>query len=392
MRERDVEVLVVGGGIGGLAAALALHRTGFRVRVVERAPELREVGAGLGLWANAVRALDHLGLGGEIRRMGIPFRRIEGCSSSGRLLTRLDADRLLDDPRAASYIVHRADLQGILQRALPAELMQSGAECTGVEQTPASAVARFRGLPSMEAAIVVGADGFHSAVRRALWGETPVRYSGQTCYRGVARLTPDEPHTLREIQGAGQRGSVCTLSEGRVYWWAAVNAPHGEADDPGRRRDELLRRFAGWPFQLPQAIAASEGEILRNDLVDRPPLKRWSRGRVTLLGDAAHPMLPNLGQGACTAIEDGLVLARSLAAHGPTPLALRAYEGERIRRTTAISTQSWLFGVPARWTSGPAVALRERLIRWTPDAVMERQIREHVGYDAGPLPPARQGA
>jgi 2-polyprenyl-6-methoxyphenol hydroxylase-like FAD-dependent oxidoreductase len=133
---------------------------------------------------------------------------------------------------------------------------------------------------------------------------------------------------------------------------------------------------------VPEAIAATEGAILRNDLVDREPLRHWSRGRATLLGDAAHPMLPNLGQGACTALEDALVLAQSVRRHGATPDALRAYEAARIPRTTRIVRESWSFGGPARWSAPWAVRLRETLIRATPSAVLAGAIRRHVGYDA----------
>jgi 2-polyprenyl-6-methoxyphenol hydroxylase-like FAD-dependent oxidoreductase len=379
----DDTVLIVGAGIGGLAAAIALRQAGVPARVLERAPHLGEVGAGLGLWANAVLVLDRLGAGEEIRGLGAPLTIAEICSAHGTVLSRLDLRRVLPDPRAASYVVHRADLHAALARRLPPGLVETGAEVLDVLQDArGGANVLLADGRSVRGSLVIGADGIRSAVRRSLWGEHALRYSGQTCYRGIAPLDVADPHVLREVQGSGRRAAVCPLGDGRVYWWAAVNAPADQSDEPERRREILGELFRGWPHGVPEAIAASEGAILRNDLVDREPLRHWSRGRATLLGDAAHPMLPNLGQGACTALEDALVLAQSVRRHGATPDALRAYEAARIPRTTRIVRESWSFGGPARWSAPWAVRLRETLIRATPSAVLAGAIRRHVGYDA----------
>jgi FAD-dependent urate hydroxylase len=385
-------VLIIGGGIGGIAAALALHRIGIPVRVFERAPELSEVGAGLGLWMNALRVLDQLGVGQRIRKLGAPLSVAEVCSSDGTLLGRLNLEDVLSDSDAANYVLHRADLHNALLEQLPAGVLITGAECVGVEQNANEAVAHFHDRLPERASLLIGADGLHSVARAVLWGRDSLRYSGQTCYRGIAPIGPAEPHVLREVQGAGKRAAVCPLDEHRVYWWAAVNAPFGEIDDPAARKQTLLDQFRGWAYQVPEAIAASTGTILRNDLVDRAPLKRWSQGRITLLGDAAHPMLPNLGQGACTAIEDSLVLARAVAQQGVTPRALQAYEAERLGRTTAVVRQSWSFGVPARWQHPWAVWLREQLIRRTPSALLARTMRQQIGYDVGVLPQRHDAA
>jgi 2-polyprenyl-6-methoxyphenol hydroxylase-like FAD-dependent oxidoreductase len=388
----SASVLIIGGGIGGIAAALAFHRVGIRVRVFERAPELSEVGAGLALWMNALRVLDQLGVGQRIRRLGAPLHVAEICSSGGAVLSRFEFGDLIPDVASANYVLHRADLHAALLEQLPAGVLVTGSECVGVEQDADRAVAHFRHRAPEHASLLIGADGLGSAVRVALRGSDPVRYSGQTCYRGIAPLAPADPHVLREVQGAGQRAAVCPLDERRVYWWAALNAPPGELDDPAARKQALLERFRGWPCQVPEAIAASTGTILRNDLVDRAPLKRWSDGRITLLGDAAHPMLPNLGQGACTAIEDSLVLARAVARHGATPRALQVYEAERIPRTTSLVRQSWQFGVPVRWTHPWAVRLREQLIRRTPAAFLALTLRQQIGYDVGLLAQGRDAA
>lgn len=302
------------------------------------------------------------------------------------MLSRLDLREAVPDADAANYVLHRADLHAALAEQLPAGALHTGAECVGVEQGADGVTAHFRDRAPAHGALLIGADGIHSAVRTALWGPGETRYSGQTCYRGIADFTAADPRVLREVQGAGQRAAVCAIGPHRVYWWAAINAPAGQEDDPAARPLHLQERFAGWPYGVPEAIEATTGPVLRNDLVDRAPLTRWGRGRATLLGDAAHPMLPNLGQGACTAIEDGLVLARAVARHGLASEALQAYERERIGRTTKVVRQSWTFGVPARWQNQAAVRLREQLVRLTPSALLARTMRQHIAYDAGSLP------
>jgi 2-polyprenyl-6-methoxyphenol hydroxylase-like FAD-dependent oxidoreductase len=385
-------VLIAGGGIGGLALALGLTRLGVPVHVLERAPEIHEVGAGIGVMPNAVRVLDRLGVGDAVRGIGTPLTVLEGCTWQGRTLTRLGIGDILPGAEQPIFVVHRADLQGILLRALPTGVVRTGAEVAGFAAAADAVEAHLAGGEAVAGALLVGADGLGSAVRRVLHGPEPLRYSGQTCYRGIARYRPDDPEVIREVQGPGQRASVIPIDGERAYWWAALNAPRGEADDPDTRRDRLLRLYAGWPYGIPGAIERTTGPVLRNDLLDRRPLSRWGEGRATLLGDAAHPMLPNLGQGGCTALEDALVLARCIAAHGPIAAALREYEAARIPRTTRLVRHSSAFGVAARWRRPGAVRLREMLVRTVPDRVAVAAFRSQVGFDAGALAPPRTAA
>jgi len=376
-------IVIVGGGIGGLSAAIALRAAGFHTEVFEQAPKLREVGAGVGLWSNAIESLDQLGVGDEIRAACRPLRTMAGANPSGKTLTSIDLDALGPDfAKAACRVVLRPSLLAALARRLPIDTIKTGRRVVGV----AGGELRFEDGGSEKADLIVGADGLHSVVRPSVVDSGEVRYSGQTCFRGVARMPPPDPGTLRDVLGAGQRGSVCPVDDGTVYWWVAHNAPAGEIAPSGKRRQLLLGRYRGWPFGLPEAIEATPDEaILQNDLVDRPPAKRYCSGRFVLVGDAAHPTTPNLGQGANMAIDDAIVLTRALRQEPNVEAALARYEKERLPRTRLVVKRSWSFGRMCTWKSGIAVALREAMVQMTPAKLMHDMLRWQILESVGSL-------
>jgi 2-polyprenyl-6-methoxyphenol hydroxylase-like FAD-dependent oxidoreductase len=380
------KALIIGGGIGGHTLAVALHQAGIAVELFERAPMLGEVGAGLGVWANAVRVLDRLGIGARIREIGMPLKRGEIVSWRGEVLSAMDIQSVATEAGAGCYVMHRADLLDAIVSQVPAGVARAGMECVRIEAGPDSVRVHFANGETAEGDVLIGADGLNSVVRTALWGDGPLRYSGQTCYRGVAHVMPAEPQVIRELSGPGKRSAVCPLDKNRIYWWAAINAPLGEKDTPEDRRAFLVEQYRGWPFSIADIIAATpRNAILRNDLTDRAPIPQWSQGRVTLLGDAAHPTTPNLGQGACMAIEDAMVLTRALVNQPTVEAAFRDYEQQRHARTAAVTKESWNFGMLARWKHPAAVWFRERLFRATPAFVLKNTLRRHVAFDVGGL-------
>lgn len=378
-------VLIAGAGIGGLAVAAALRKVGIEAELYEQAPELREVGAGVGLWSNALASLDQLGAGDEIRAASLPLRVLAGARPDGRSTSTIRLDDLGPEFAAAECrVVARPVLLAALARQVPPERLHTGEGVEAAESAGAYVHIRLKSGWMQEGDLLVGADGLHSVIRSMVVGRDRIRYSGQTCFRGLAPMPPPNPKELREVHGAGQRGSVCPLDARHVYWWVAHNAPLNEIIPPEKRKQMLLDRYQGWPFGLPDAIAATPDDaILQNDLVDRKPARRYARGRVVLVGDAAHPTTPNLGQGANMAIDDAVVLARALRDEDGLPAALARYERERLERTRLIVKRSWAFGRLFRWTSRPAVKLREMMVRRTPARVttdlLRWQILENVG-------------
>jgi 2-polyprenyl-6-methoxyphenol hydroxylase-like FAD-dependent oxidoreductase len=378
------KAIVVGGGIGGLTAALALGRAGVEVAVFERAPELREIGAGISLWANATRALKGLGVYEEVRAAGAAEIGGELRSWRGEMISKIPAEDLKERFGEANLAVHRADLQGALFSSLPSGTVRLGAEFTGFEQEEEGVLARFADGLEERGDLLVGADGIHSSVRAQLFGETEPRYAGYTAWRGIAGAGDGSlPEGVGlNLWGRGSEFGLVGIGRGRFYWFATKNAPEGEAESAAGRKREVLDLLAGSYEPATAAVeATAEPEILRNDIYDREPISRWGVGRVTLLGDAAHPMTPNLGQGACQAIEDAVVLARCLGGGDGIPGSLRLYEERRVRRITTVVRRSRLVGRVTQLQNPLLCRLRDALAKRTSARAQLRQYEEIVRYE-----------
>jgi 2-polyprenyl-6-methoxyphenol hydroxylase-like FAD-dependent oxidoreductase len=378
MTDTQAPAIVVGGGIGGLSAAIALRRVGIQADVYERAPELREVGAGISLWPNATRQLRRWGLLAEVVRRGFLFSGGEMRTPRGTVLTAMP----FPPSDAPGVLIHRADLHAVLADALPPWAIRTGAEFERLRETDGGVEADLGEAGAVEGAFLVGADGLRSAVRRQVLGDGEPVYRGYPVWRGVAPAGAVEWPALTETLGRGLRFGIVPIGGGRVAWWATANEPEGTDDAPEGRKAKLLRLFGDWHRPVPQLIDATpEDEILKNGTYDRPPVRRWGRGRVTLLGDAAHPTTPNLGQGGCMAIEDAAVLARCLTETEDVADALRAFEARRYRRTAWITRESLRYGQIAQWQHAAAVRVREMIFRATPAAVARSTFGRMIAFD-----------
>ncbi|MET9793787.1 FAD-dependent monooxygenase [Streptomyces canus] len=347
---RGPRIAIIGGGIGGLAAAGFLYRAGLTATVYEQAPALTEVGAGLVVAPNAARLLRRLGVMEPFLRLAVPlewgweFRRwTDGSVLSVEQLSGV-CERLYGEQ---TYTVHRADLLDSLRAAVPAEWIRLGTKCTAVHVDPDSAFLRFADGSSIEADIVIGADGVHSVVRAALAEPTPPEYSGICAFRTTLPAHTAPAFARRPAQtlwlGPGRHFVHYPIAGGQAVNVVAF-APAGDYTDESwsatATTEEFHAEFAGWDRRVTDLIAAG-GTPGRWALLDRAPLRHWSRGRVTLLGDAAHPMFPFFAQGAAQSIEDAAVLARSLAESPDAPeQALKRYESARVDRTTRLQQVS----------------------------------------------------
>jgi 2-polyprenyl-6-methoxyphenol hydroxylase-like FAD-dependent oxidoreductase len=378
-----MRIAIVGGGIGGLAAALALGREGLRASVFEQAPALLEVGAAIAVWPNAFRVLERLSLGGDVLARSGRIAHARWLGRDGTSLKHFSFPATV----APAVALHRADLQATLRSALPEGSLRLGK--TFEDYVEEGEELRLRFADGSEAAcdVLVGADGLHSRVRAQLLGEgdgEPV-YRGYSVWRGVARLAHAAlpPETALEVYGAGRRFGVGPVGLGRIGWWATANEPEGTKEPPAEHAAKLGRLFEGWCAPVVELIAATPSEsILRNAAYDRPAAPRWGRGSVTLLGDAVHPMTPNLGQGGCMAIEDAAVLARCLAKYREASAALRIYESLRRARAERVARYSRLYGAVGQWEGRAATRLRARLLSSVPEPVGRRMLGLIFDYDA----------
>ncbi|MFD3717147.1 FAD-dependent monooxygenase [Streptomyces sp. NPDC058674] len=397
--------VVAGAGIGGLTAALALHHSGWRVTVCERAPGPAAAGAGIVLAPNALRALDTIGFdaaraAGRAAPAAMGLRRPDG-----RWLSRADTAALAARYGRPPLAVHRAALVAALTAALPEGAVRYATPVTAVDHADTRPVVRTP-AGDLPADLVVAADGIHSPLRHRHFPDHPgLRYSGETAWRTVLPadgaaaapaagtagtgagataaasagvLAGAATATAAETWGRGRRFGVVPLADGRTYVYATAVVPEGHR--PADVRAELLRRFGSWHDPIPALLERIDpAALLQHDLHDlAAPLPRFHRGRLAWLGDAAHAMTPNLGQGGCQAVEDAAVLAHLLAGadDADVPAALAAYSTARCARTDAIRVRARRAGRIAALTHPLAVAARDLAVRATPPRAARRALDE----------------
>jgi len=375
-----MKAIIIGGGIGGLTAAIAMRRRGIEADVYERSPVLTEVGAGISLWPNATKALGHLGLGEHLRSITYENTEFALRRWNGAFISRTPTQELERRFGGGVLIVHRAELLDMLARCLGSKYFHLEHNCTSIREDADGVSAYFTNGKTAYADILIGADGLRSEARIWLGYHDQPRYSGYTAWRSIARFDPSGI-VPAETWGYGKRFAILPMGNGRVYWYAATNAPEGERDSNQSPKDTLLSLFKGWHSPIEDLIRVSHSNVLRNDIFDRDPLPKWGRGRVTLLGDAAHPMTPDLGQGACQAIEDGLELAKCLVSGANEVAGLKEYETSRIPRTKSIVLGSRRMGRIGQVNSPLLCRIRDMVLRLTPRAVTLRSLAPMIGYE-----------
>lgn len=377
------KIIIIGGGIGGLCAAIAMQQNGFEVTVYEKVKKLGEVGAGLTLWSNAIKVLRALGVADEVIRMGSKVNHSQIRTANGDTLYDARMGEMESRYGEPVVAIHRAALHEILINALKPNTLKLDMGFVKFEQDENKVTAYFDNGESDTADLLIGTDGIHSAVRRQIFPKIQLRYSGYTAWRGVVETENDSAFGLTsESWGVGARFGIVRVDKSRVYWFATSNQPAGEKSTGEQRKAKLLSLFKDWHEPIRHLLDSTPSDlILQNDIHDIRPFASWSTGRVTLLGDAAHPTTPNMGQGACMAIESAYVLSHSLKEEADHRSALKRYESERHERTAWITNMSWTIGKGSQAGNPILCAVRNFMIKATPASTMQKNVHRAAGFD-----------
>ncbi|UJL28188.1 FAD-dependent oxidoreductase [Mycolicibacterium sp. jd] len=334
--------IVIGAGIAGLATAVALRRVGHDVTVIEQRTDLTS-GAGISIWPNALAALDQIGLGDNVRKAGGRVTAGAIRWRDGTWLRRPSAQRIVHALGEPLVVVRRSALTELLLDALPPDTVQTGLSATALSIAAATARVTLSDGRTREADAVVGADGVNSMVARALNGPLPSRYVGYTAWRGVAAYRLD-PALAGETMSAGTEVGHVPLGPDHTYWFATERTREGSRSAGGEHA-YLTAKLAGWADPIPALLASTDpADVLRNDLYDRAQPRHWSRGPAVIVGDAAHPMRPHLGQGGCQGLEDAAILARFVGLSPDLPAAFERFGAFRRRRVRPLVRESAAIG------------------------------------------------
>jgi 2-polyprenyl-6-methoxyphenol hydroxylase-like FAD-dependent oxidoreductase len=365
-------ILIVGGGIAGLSLATALRRAGRHAELIERAPTWNPLGAGIVLSVNAMAVMRRLGLADEIAAIGQPLGRASITNAGGSPLGATDL-AALEARFGSTYAVHRAELHSVLLGGAGDTSVRLGTTVDTLRVDGARAQVRTSDGREAEYDLVVGADGIHSSVRGQLWPERLPAYAGYTCWRMVVPRPAGVDATV-EMWGRGRRFGLVALTRDRVYGFAVANAPPGgEPESP----DAIRTRFAEFGGAVPAVLAQirEPGQLIHSDLEELPP-GPWFRGPVVLVGDAAHALTPNMGQGAAMALEDVAVLAELLEGGLRLAEILALWHARREPRVRFVQNQSRRIGRVGQWGHPWLCALRNAALRALPDrlaaAALER--------------------
>lgn len=369
--------VIVGGGIAGLTTAIALKKVGIQALVIESAPRIEAVGAGISLAANAMQALQHIGVSLPVIKAGRQLNTFSILEPSGKTITRNTTHALDAEFGITNFTIHRAQLHAILCEQLHPEQILLGKRCLSFIQNSEGYTLNFEDGSEIKAKYLLIADGIRSRLRKQLLPESTLRYAGCGSWRGVVNQTEKMPSEASETWGPKGRFGIVPLANNQVYWFAVKNAPEPQSALAKYTKADLIRNFSDYHAPITQLLEATEEKaIIYTDIFDLSPIPRYAFGNALLLGDAAHATTPNMGQGACLAIEDAAILASCLKDNKDVAQAFRQFEQKRMARARGIVEQSWRLGQVAQWENPLLVGLRNTAFRLMPDSVTENQLRK----------------
>ena len=368
-----MKAAIIGGGISGLAMALAFEKVGLDYTLYEKADELNEVGAGIWVSVNALKVFEWTGTVQKLIKRAVTLEKLSITDRQFNLLQNIDQKTIKRKTGYSNASIHRAVLQKCLYDELPPEKINLGYEVESLETTAkGTVILHFTNGKQAQADYVVAADGIHSAIRTQLWGECPLRDTGQLCWRGVSdiKLEGDLQKAAMESWGYQIRFGFSVISQSQVYWFAVTNS-HNTGEHLSK--EELLNLFADFNPVVSQIIVHTpEEKIIFRQLKDLKPIKTWHQNRVVLIGDAAHATTPNLGQGAAQGIEDAYYLSQYLETAVSVEEAFTKFEKQRRKKVNNVVSTSWQTGKIAHLKYGRSI--RNFVFRHAPKSMMTKRM------------------
>jgi 2-polyprenyl-6-methoxyphenol hydroxylase-like FAD-dependent oxidoreductase len=369
-------ICILGGGIAGLTTAIALKKKGIESIIFEASPEIKAVGAGLGLGINAMMAFDRLGLKEDISQLGKMLPSFTIFDQKGKTITRTT------DFGDGNFTIHRAALHEYLLSQLDPANIRLGKKVQGLTQDENGVTLTFEDGSEHACDYVIAADGIHSPVRAQLVPHYKPRYAGYTCWRAVIDNAQLQLNETSETWGAKGRFGLVPLANNKIYWFACVNAPQNSPEAKKYGVSDLQKIFKDYHSPIPEVLAQThDHQLIWGDIIDHQPIDRYAYGRVVLIGDAAHATTPNMGQGACQAIEDAVVLAQCMAENAQPTLAFKTFEKRRLKRTKWVTNNSWMIGKVAQWTNPFLILKRNFLFRLLPASVNKATLKKLEAVD-----------
>jgi 2-polyprenyl-6-methoxyphenol hydroxylase-like FAD-dependent oxidoreductase len=372
--------IIIGAGIGGLTTAIAFKKAGIDYHIMEAAPELKPVGAGIVMASNAMQVFQRLGIAEKIKSVGLEIEKADVVDQSFKLISALDVkNRITPRYGIGSFAFHRGRLQQALLSEIDEQKLMLNKRLVSLEQKSDSVLLHFEDESSVEADFVIGADGIKSAVRKSILGDVSYRYTHQTCWRGMSTyaLTDNLKSNSYEMWGKqkGLRFGFVPTGENEVYFFTTYYTDANGKDEPGKVKEKLLELYSVFgkiPTQLIQATP--EERIIRSDISDFTPIAQWHKGKVALLGDAAHATTPNLGQGGCQAVEDAFVVAHCLKSENSIQQAFAKYQSIRYQKAVHVVNMSWRLSEMTNIGNSFLQGLRNGAMRLMPESMTIREL------------------
>ncbi|MGB1241593.1 MAG: FAD-dependent monooxygenase [Chitinophagales bacterium] len=376
--------IIIGGGIAGLTTAIALNKIGIQTKVYEAVPEIKTVGAGIWMATNAMQVFGRLGFASRIEGEGMPLNKVAIAEPNLRVIQGTNMKNIRQKYNHSITAIHRAKLQGILLDELGNNNIELGKVLQSFEEKENSVVAHFKDGSSVEADFLIGAGGIHSNIRKQLFPNVEYRYSGQVCWRGVTNFELPDSYQKATIETWGNqiRLGFSAIAANQVYWFAVKTSPPDIQDDRATLKEYLINMFENFSDPIPSILAATPLEkIHKADMYDFKPMPKWHKGRVCLIGDAAHPMTPNMGQGGGQAVEDAYFLMKSFEANPSAdfPSIFSHFQNKRFKKVKKIVNTSKQIGDMAHIKYGRR--LRNFLFRLMPASLAEKQMEVVYGID-----------